>query len=225
MHALGTATGHEPIPLYVFVQKGATSGYKVSAFACGKCKTVAASPLQFIGSEDEQDAAAKAQAARHCGPWFCACGSEMGQFRTKCDACGRADSDRRIAEREAQALAKAKRVDLDDYGGEMLYDGDQYRSPDEVRDMIEDGDAPEYMWGCSERGFELDASRIIEDALESDEHHEEAAHQLEKGAEKALQETLAEWSAKYAPHVRSYFPNYSVAVYLPTLRVGEESGR
>jgi hypothetical protein len=189
---------------------------QIAAFACGKCHYVASSPKQYIGTEEEIVEAARSAARTHCGPWFCACGAECDRYRTQCSKCWTADANKRQADRTAAAIAKAKRVTLAEYDGEMLYlEGrDRYVTPDEIEDMRGDGDLPEYAWGCSVNGFSLDADRIIEGEVESGEHHEDAVEWLQKGATEALQRTLDAWAEKYAKNVRSFFPDYSVLVEL-----------
>lgn len=197
----------DPIPLVVAGKD------KVVAFACGKCKTVASSPEQFIGDAAETLELAREAARTHCGPWHCACGAERGQYRTLCDACTRAEYARRDREREAICIAKATPVRLEDYGEDMVYvDGGDYLSAEELQDRIADGEAPELVWGCTEIGLSLDAERVIRDALELGEHHEDAHEGLAVGAEKALQRALNEWRDKYAAKVRTYMVDHSVRV-------------
>ena len=203
-----TEPGTEPIALVV-------QGKDVlSAFACGKCHVVASSPRQFGGTEEEIVEAARKAARTHCGPWFCTCGVECRQYRTTCDACWKIAADKRDAEREAAHVAKAKRVHFKEYDGQMLFDErrDRYLDPDEVADMALDDDLPEHMWGCTVTGLKLDAGDIIDGALESGEHHEDAADWLAQDAAKALQTALDRWVKKYAKGVRTFFPDYSVMV-------------
>lgn len=197
----------EPIALVV---AGKT---EIAAFVCGKCHTVAASPIQFSG--DGAEDFARRQAREHCGPWFCDCGAERDRYRTKCDACSSAEAASRNEARERQAIAKARRVTLEEYTGEMVYDDrrERYMAPDELVDLEED-DRPEFVWGCTEQRLTLDAGRIIENAVESDELHEDAAEGLAKGAEEALQAALDTWSKEYASAVRSFFPDYGVVIFL-----------
>jgi len=213
-----------PIPLHAYDDASGT--YKPVAYACGKCKTVAASPAQYIG--EDADAAARQSASEHCGPWFCACGKERPtRHDLVCQTCRRAESDKREAERRAGYLAKAKRVPLDEYEGDVFYDEDasEYLTRDEVLDRIAEGEVPGLLFGTTETGFTLDASEIITAEFESGDHHEDASEQLDYGATDALQEALDAWCAEYAAKVITSWPDHSVIVELPTRsEEGDEEG-
>lgn len=188
---------------------------QIAAFACGKCHEVASSPRQFIGTEDVVVEVARESARRHCGPWVCTCGEKMERFHTVCRACSMAATVKRDEERTAASIAKAKRVPLADYDGDMVYveGGESYMSPDELSDRIDDDEAPGgLVWGCYCTGFTLDADRIIEGELETGEHHEDAGDWLAKGANEALKRTLDRWTKKYAKAVKTYFPDYSILI-------------
>jgi hypothetical protein len=164
---------HDPIAL---CKKGSD---EVVAYACGKCGVVAASVLTH-------GEAALQEAVEHCGPWFCdKCGSEK-RSRFNCWHC----IDVGVKEREREQMDKA--VDVTTTYDGPVHDGDDafWSSPDAASDDI---DGPTWMYACDELRLSLDASRILEMALEG-EHHEDAYEHIV--GEKELQEFLDSWCAK-----------------------------
>lgn len=134
------------------------------------------------------------------------CGGPSERRHWACGECQRKAEEERAAKR----LAEARVIDESEYDGHMLYseDHDAYY-PDVATYLDHEYDEPEsHLWACREESLSLGAESIIENALT--EHHEDARDELRDGAEADLQAMLDAWCAKQ--HVRTYFPDYSVAV-------------
>jgi len=132
-----------------------------------------------------------------------------------CDAC----RERRAAEREQALFDKAIKVSADSYDG-PVWDGVDYFS--DIADMLDvyacgGCKPPSYVWACTKSRLSLDASEIIDDALEAQEHHEDARDQLVDLGE--LQMALDEWCGRQT--LESWFADYKVAVVLPQPKQGE----
>lgn len=175
-----------------------TDNGDVIGWLCQSCGTVWLSGLD-----------AQQTAARCCDP-RCACGAPaIYSGVPECSPCRR---KRREAD-EAARFARAKKVPLAEYTGEMVYVEDRngepfFRSTDEIR---EDGIDRAYVWATDCVVASLD----LEDAIDSylaDEHHEDARDWVYwpkvEQAQKLVDEALS--------GVKSYFQDETTAIVLPT---------
>ena len=175
------------------VKKGDPTG-KIIAWACGVCGLVLPKDL----------------AETHCAKRFCDCGVEI-KGRTAwlaCDACRNKKDQERLEHRKA----KAELVDIKDCSEGMVYweENDEYYN--DIDEALEDcRDDEEYeegeendqtFWECSPYSLTLDARSIIESALESQEHHEDAWESV--GGETELEELLTKWNKEYGSQTVSW---------------------
>ena len=127
---------------------------------CTGCGTVYA-----LGEGPNGDAAAE----QCCRPYKCGdCGEETGRMRLVCDGCQR----KKLEAQEAARFAAAERVPFAE-ATPLLYDpaGMRYVSPDEADD---DPPACGYAYLCTSYRLYLNAQEIVDNALESQEHHDDA---------------------------------------------------
>lgn len=167
---------------------------EVIAYACGKCGVVTSSVLTH-GDEE-----ALRLAKDHCGPWWCPkCGEEKTRFN--CWSCINAARQ----ERDKQLLEEAEDVTTS-YSGPVSDDNDHFwSSPDEAACDI---NLPAWLYACTVSRLSLDASYILESALE--EHHEDAWEQLL--GEDELQKLLDAWCEKQT--METWLTDYSRKVHV-----------
>lgn len=203
----GSAQVNDPIPL--------TTAQAIDpvAWACGSCRAI-------FGHE--------ADARAHCRCERCsvpiAARERSGRLCPSCAPIARAEqraeSDARMAERDAAAFAKARKVPeekwtsavvWEDGSGDMSGDG-YFSSPEAVRDSCAANDVPvpAYVWGTAEEGMGLDAGSIVESALE--DTYDGARDQLSAEAEVELQDLLDAWCERHP--VKWYREDRSVAVMM-----------
>lgn len=136
------------------VREGSTT---VVALACGNCRRVYALNDPY--------------AIRCCDP-RCDCGAPPRPGWSCCEAC----LEKRNAEREADLIAKAKRVAEEDYSGPVYHDGawneGYLRDTDEFREWWEsnhDGEPlPAHVWGCTTRILTIPSADVIVDDATQD---------------------------------------------------------
>lgn len=168
------------------------------ALACGKCGTV-----HPLGQEE--------RATQCCEPYHCKiCGVETPRFWRICDDCRRAE----MRERERVRFEAATVVPWDEAAGVMLYDEEHDRWITDPEDA-EDDPPTRYAYATTPRALSIDADGILDDALESGEHHEDAGLEISDAERDELRAFLAGWCARTG--VVSHFPDYSrVVVFTPT---------
>lgn len=173
---------------------------RLVALACGKCGTV-----HPLGQEG--------RAAQCCEPYRCGtCGVETRRYWTICDGC-RSAKER---EKEAARFAAATVVPWDEAAGAMLYDEENDRWISEVEDAEDDDPPTRYAYATTPRLLHIDADGIIENALESGEHREDADLEVSDAMREELRTFLADWCRRTG--VVSHFPDYSrVVVFTPAL--------
>lgn len=160
-------------------------GKTASVWACGKC-------LRFAPLDPSKEAAEKC-----CRPTLCACGVEVGGFRTKCDACWKKERDAK----DQTTFDKAKKTPHLAYSGMLFCECCEhfYHDVDELIDDHWDHDEiPTWAWACTERRLAIDASEVIANALESQEWFEDAADHI-PGDLSALQRELDSSAAAIPP--------------------------
>lgn len=182
------------------------------AWACCHCRIILST---------EADARAHCQCTR--------CGLPLTRERSGrlCLTCApiarteqRAESDARMAARDAADFAKARKVPEEEWSeavvwedgsGDMSGDG-YFSSPEAVRDSCAANDVPvpAYVWGTAEEGMCLDAGDIIERALE--DTYDGARDQLSAEAEGELQDLIDAWRERHP--VKWYREDRSVAVVM-----------
>jgi hypothetical protein len=156
----------------------------------------------------------KETAENCCGPLLCECGSKCAPYRTACNSCLAAKE----LERESALFEKAKKVPYGEYGGPIYTNESYWDNVDEyASDTLSDGmDLPKYAWATNPVPFYIDATDIVEAAL--DGHHEDAWSQVGDLGE--LQGMLDKWCSEQA--VRSFEPDYETAIILEGYPVGDE---
>ncbi len=175
-------------------------GRPAKVWACGACRRVA---------RTEEDAHACCQPV-HCKT----CGKEVEERHwTVCRPC-------RAADFEAREQAKwnaAKKVHVADYDGvavcEELEQFDDAATLFEFWDDDPDHEGLEdpRIYATRPTPLTLDAADVLEDALERQEHYEDAASDLDPKGYPLLQAYLDLWLEAHSSVV-SYVPDYSVAI-------------
>lgn len=204
-----TKQSKEPMILY---RAGSTEAYAV---VCGECELSMWRLATFGGGPRALEEAKRI--ARHCcTPEPCECGAEKRRGWIYCDACLR----RRDREELHAAFAKAKKVPLAEYDGEMVTDGnDWFEAPSDVDAdhalVLDDG--TRFVWGTQPERPDVDLERECVD-IWLEEQHEGAVEQVDfdklREAQKLVDEALAD--------VVSYVEDPSVAVILPPRGEGDE---
>lgn len=200
MTQLAEDTPEPVLPALELVFRGKT---QTMAYACPKCGTLFVPPKD--GSGDKMQ-----EAIDHCRK-HCVCGKPLrGLGWTRCDAC-RAKLDH---EREQARFAAATKVTLEDYTGEMVYWDEEYYTVEDLLDHCEDNEkeVPLYVWACKPKDFTLDAVEVVSNALEYQQHHEDAGDRIDAKAYKTLQDFLGVWAKEQG--IVSYFQDMSCAVVL-----------
>ena len=166
-------------------------GRVVSVFACGKCGTV-------LPSEE--------QALVCCKPHNCViCGVEMPPPCTyQCEACS---AKVRVKDEQRQYVEAAK-VPYEKYRSvcDWLYDdrSDRFFEDKDGLDNYYHGEAekPEWVWGCTEEKFGMNACDIVNRELESAEWFEDAYDQTSEADLSELQKALDKVAAGVPPCYR-----------------------
>jgi hypothetical protein len=161
--------GSESKPEPIVLVNQATG--KVAAFACGKCRKVASSPVQFGGDPDMAVELARDDAREHCGPWFCECGAERRQNFTECEPCLYKRQAEEADAKEQARFDAAEKVSSKNWTGEYVWSDrfeELFSDIDELLGRYEDEgeEPPEYVWECEEEVLTLDGEDILHDALE-----------------------------------------------------------
>lgn len=184
-------------------------------FACSSCGIMFTT--RMFGSGPGSKDTARQSALFHCAPKECACGKAIDRkYWTICTEC----SDRKEAEKLHDRFEKAAKVSVEDYDGPIYWpDGPSgsmgegfYTSLDEMLDVYEaEGmDLPPYVWAAKSYELKMDASSLLENALE--QHHEDAHEHLEAGAEEELQTLLDFFCQKQK--IKSWEVDFSRVVLL-----------
>lgn len=161
---------------------------------CTECGTV-----YRLGDGPQGDAAAE----QCCRPYQCReCGEETPRYRLVCDRC----EGKRLDAQEVERFAAAERVPFS-AATTLLYDpaGGRYVSPDEAED---DPPAGGYAYLCTSYRLWLNAQEIVDDALESQEHHDGA--EVGRALILELQAYLDAWLER--TDVETWTPDYSRVV-------------
>lgn len=188
----------------------------VRGFECGKCRApyylvIATYTLEWLHR----------RAQECCGQKTCeACGAPTSSAYTNCQAC------RAKKKREAllAAFAKAKKVPLAEYDGEMVTDGeeDSFASTtdvDEDSDAIELDDGTRFLWGTAPVKASIDLENECRESW-LEEHHE-SAHEGVDWDKLAEAQVLVDAALA---GVVTYFEDRSVAVVLRGPTVAAKRG-
>lgn len=175
-------------------------GKSAGAWYCGECNIMHSLQHAPIGRGDvtytrEQRLEKARETAERCCNYRCEqCGEKAKQFHDLCDKCRDASWRAEAIRKEQESFAKA--TERTDYDGPFMFDDHCFDSVEDVLEHCEcrEIDVPEYLWIPERIKFEMDADRIIENALE--EHHEDADDRISKEDRVALQAFLDEWCAK-----------------------------
>lgn len=129
----------EAIELYKKNKEGTMQGTGI--FYCSECGMV------YRNEED----------AKWChGERLCACGEKItqGYCGRTCPACNAKAFREKEAEKEAERFEKATKIKESEYTGNHVMCGDSfYESVEEAIDQFLEGQEPEYVWACKERGI------------------------------------------------------------------------
>jgi hypothetical protein len=198
-------------PLELVVKK---TPEKAVAYACSECGALFTGAV-FGGGENGL-LAAKMQAADHCIPRMCGCGSPVQKGWTICQACVKKKDE----DKENARFQKAEKLAIADYDGPVYWgdgpDGSMgegyYSDIDDLLDRCEEEgiDLPLFVWTSKKVPFRIDADHAIENALS--DHHEGAYDKITPAALGQLQDLLDEWCGKQ--NIESWEPDFSRAVVL-----------
>lgn len=184
-------------------------GGKEVGWACGKCGNFY-SNLSFGGA---------AQAGRDisevcCAPEMCCqCKANVrGKYLMLCDRCAAENA----ANKFKDAWDIAKKVKQSEYHGEMVYrDGigtDGYCPTEDASTECWDQDLDYWAYATEEREFRLDASEIVNDALEHQQYYDGAIDKVASADMARLQTFLDKWCASVG--IKGFWPDESTIVLL-----------
>ncbi len=123
--------------------------------------------------------------------------------------------DEKRDQKERETWEKAEKISLADaekrFKMLFLHSTDDYVTPDELADLIDDPDFESgYIYGTEETGIALNADDIVSDTCE--ELHEDAMDSIDADAIKELQTILDSWCEKHGGSATTYYPDYSVGI-------------
>lgn len=175
---------------------------KPVALACAKCGCV-----YSLGQEE--------MAAQCCEPQHCStCGVETERYWAKCNRC-RGEEERA---RKRARFAAATVVEWDDAAGAMLYDEEHDRWISGIEDAEDEDPPTRYAYATTPHALNIDADDIIDNALESGEHHEDAEMDISEAERAELRAFLAGWCERTG--VVSHFPDHSRVVLFDAAPLG-----
>ena len=193
----------EPLALVV---RGSATG-EVAAWACGKCRYVALS---------------EEHARSCCATLQCPCGKTIERKHWKvCRDCENARYTEEQERKENEAFEKAEKVQAKDWDGPVVLNGDRFFScVEDLLDDLDGEDDPKYVWACRKVGLGFDADDVINNALESQEHHEDARDSITHGDVEELQALLTTWATKQ--RVETWWEDRTKAVILNLPQVEDQ---
>lgn len=186
-------------------------------FCCGECGA-------FCGDD-------KNYAARHCGGQPCdLCGEPCRKNFTRCEAC----REKSRAEQSAAMIAKAEKLDAEKYDGPVFWDekDEYYLDVGEAFEAVLDefiddfkGAKQQTLWACDKTFLKLVPSNILDQALESQEHHEDAYEAISGKAINELKAFCDTWNTTYGSGVESWLPNKKLIVIPEAWQKEKHNGR
>lgn len=197
-------TGFEKAPLVIELVDKANPE-KVLAWACGKCGIVC---------PDER------HAKGHCLPNICECGNECIRHYTTCPDCIKRKQD----ERDRKLREAAEVVSAENYDGPVYHEQQDVYYPDAgeafeaIADEVgfDDGERKALtLWTCDKVHLTLDANDVIQQALESQEHHEEASDLISNRGLGVLQGILDSWISEHGSWIETWVPSEKKRVEFP----------
>lgn len=172
-------------------------------FCCGECG-------MFCGKEEEY-------ARYHCGGRPCEnCGKPCERHSTWCEEC----RFKARVKRHEEHLAKAEKVDASTYEGPVFWDqydryyadvGEAWETITDDIDSVEEARL-QTLWACDKLHLTLCPSDILDNALESQEHHDDARDWVSKKAYEELTRFCEAWNAAHGTAVETWFPNDKLVV-------------
>ncbi len=182
----------KPVPL-------ASEDGKLRVWSCADCGAV-------YGSSTAEKSATEC-----CAEMLHDCGQPVKKHYTSCDAC----MAKAQAAKEQKVFDKAEKIPWQDYDGDMVYSemGDAYYPDvDTMVDSEDDPpeDPPRWAWACTLLRLKFNASDLVNDQLEADDHHEDSAASIDDSDIAELQKLLDAWCEKQT--VETWFPDYSRVV-------------
>lgn len=140
-------------------------------------------------------------------------------------ACGLSLKSRKVKimvmtrdEFEAYQYNKATKVPLREYTGDMIYCDEEYIHTGDLEEYIDevftwvDETPPKYVWACKQKPLVMDVLCVIENAIENQEHHEDALNELDI---ESLQAAMDAWCE--VQQLKSWVVDYSTAVMIDGL--------
>jgi len=123
--------------------------------------------------------------------------------------------------KEREAFEKAEKVQAKDWDGPVVLNGDRFFScVEDLLDDLDGEDDPKYVWACRKVGLGFDADDVINNALESQEHHEDARDSITHGDVEELQALLTTWATKQ--RVETWWEDRTKAVILNLPQVEDQ---
>jgi hypothetical protein len=174
-----------------------TPGSSINAWACSKCRNIFAS-----------DPTTCPFCYRECAG--CHIAMTKQGMHNRCGDCLKTF----LSEQENKHFDAAKKVSSNDYNG-YLFDDRREKYFETVDELLEyyhqDGqEPPPWVWATETVEFKLDASSILESALE--EHHEDAGEVITTLDGNRLQKYLDIWAKKQG--IVSYVQSYETVVMI-----------
>lgn len=180
-----------PLALYVFDKT------EIIAYACGVCRIVRKTHEEALSC---------------CAPRLCACGVQIEEsYYTACKAC-REEAERA---REAEKFEKAEKILAAEWSGAAMWCeccSEYFSDVESFIDGHDDPSMPRYAWDCDSIPLTLDAHEVVEQALEHQEHHEDAGDKVGDSDLKTLQEAMDKFSESVG--ITSWFASNKRAVIL-----------
>ena len=124
------------------------------------------------------------------------------------------NSERKCTEcKEKDRFRKAKKVSLEDYEEEDIYDNirDEYYPVDVLSETYESEQPPKYVYGCEPIKLSLDMANIVENECD-DNHFEDAFSCIDSGSIREIQDMVDIWCKKEG--VTSYAIDWDTVVLL-----------
>lgn len=171
-------------------------GNSAGVYSCEKCRFFSDSRLL---------------ADQCCKPHRCGCGDICPQYRTVCEEC----SEKKKEELERARFASAQKITEWDGPVEMPGGDEIFDDTDLLLDHFRENDEPlpTYAWTCLERpAFRLDYGRIIEQATQELDN---GVREDRLSGVKSLRRAIEDFNSANA-HLVELYPNYRVAVLIPT---------
>ena len=146
------------------------------------------------------------------GERLCACGKKItqGYYQRQCGDCDHKEWKEKERKREAERFEKATKITETEYKGEHVFHDDKYYdSVDDAIDEYLEGQEPEYVWACKDRGIPKASSENILDHIL--ENMWEDADTSDLNGVEQLDEAIAAFN-EANKSISIWWPDYSTAI-------------